>query len=102
MTDCGDNGGDKSCNLFGKETVKYPVKFDLKAIVDASIAPEETQKNLEKVLNQQKVPFSDWRTKSSSGGKYTSYTVSVDIENKEMLDTVYAEIKKVPGLKFAM
>ena len=32
------NGNGKSCRLFGKEAVKYPVSFDLKAIIDAGFS----------------------------------------------------------------
>lgn len=100
----GDNGGKgegRYCNTFG-DSVKYPVKFDLKAIIDASIEAKESIASLESVLKKNKVPFEDWRQKSSSGGKYTSYTVSVDIANHEQLEKVYKDIKKVKGLKFAL
>lgn len=98
----GDNGGARACNLFGKESVRYPVKFDLKAIIDASISPEESIKALEKKLKQFDVPFSNWRQKASSGGKYISYTVSVDISSQKQLEDLYKEMKTVKGLKFAL
>lgn len=98
----GENGGARACNLFGKESVRYPVKFDLKAIIDAGIAPEESIKAMETILEQFKVPFSNWRQKASSGGKYISYTVSVDIDNQKQLEDLYTELKFVKGLKFAL
>ena len=98
----GGNGGARSCNLFGKESVNYPVKFDLKAIIDASIKPEESIKAMEVRFKRLKVPYSDWRQKSSSGGKYISYTVSVDIENQQLLENIYKELKTIKGLKFAI
>jgi len=100
----GDNGGNgdgRYCHTF-KDSVNYPVKFDLKAIIDASIKATESIASLEKVLNKHKVSFENWRQKSSSGGKYISYTVSVDIESQKMLEDVYKDLKKVPGLKFAL
>ena len=89
------------CHTFG-ESVNYPVKFDLKAIIDASIKAEDSISALEMKLNEFKVPFENWRQKSSSGGKYISYTVSVEIQSHKQLEDLYTELKTVPGLKFAL
>lgn len=100
----GDNGGNgdgRYCHTFG-DSVKYPVSFDLKAIIDAKIDTKESIASLEAVLNKHNVPFKDWRQKSSSGGKYISYTVSVEIASQSQLEKVYADFKKVKGLKFAL
>jgi putative lipoic acid-binding regulatory protein len=97
----GDNGDGRYCHTFG-DSVKYPVQFDLKAIIDAGIAEEESIASLEVVLKKNKVPFENWRQKSSSGGKYISYTVSVEIKSQKQLEKVYKELKTIPGLKFAL
>ena len=102
MVNPGGNGDGRVCNTFNRQSVNYPVKFDLKAIIESSIEKEESMKNIEKVLKKIKIPFENWRTKSSSGGKYISYTVSVDINSQDMLEKLYAEIKQVPGFKFAI
>lgn len=104
MNKPGDNGGNgdgRYCQTFG-DSVNYPVKFDLKAIIDAKIKAEESIASLEKVFKKHKVPFENWRQKSSSGGKYISYTVSVEIFSQSQLEKVYADLKKVKGLKFAL
>ena len=98
----GGNGEDKTCNLFNRESVNYPVKFDLKAIIEATIEKEKSIKNIEKVLKKYNLPYENWRTRPSSGGKYLSYTVSIEIQSKQELDEVYADLKKIPGLKFAL
>ncbi|RLD79191.1 MAG: hypothetical protein DRJ15_09955 [Bacteroidetes bacterium] len=98
----GGNGEEKTCNLFNRQSVNYPVKFDLKAIIETSIKEEESIKNIEKILKKLKVPYENFRMKHSSGGKYISYTVSVDIDSKKQLEDVYTELKKIPGLKFAL
>jgi len=102
MENTGGNGDGKACNLFNKQSVNYPVKFDLKAIIEAAIEKEESIENIEKVFKKFKVPFENWRTRPSSGGKYISYTVSIDIQSQKELEDVYTELKKVPGLKFAL
>src|SRR5210317_791910 len=95
-----DNGGARVCQTFC-DSVRYPVKFDLKAIIDASIKAEISIASLEAVLKENKVPFENWRQKSSSGGKYTSYTVSIEVQSQEILDKLYKDLKTVKGLKFA-
>ena len=102
MENAGGNGGGKVCNLFNRQSVNYPVKFDLKAIILASIKSDDSIAAMEELFKKFEVPFSNWRTKSSSGGKYLSYTVSVDIATHEILEKLYTELKTVPGLKFAL
>ena len=102
MENPGGNGGGKACNLFGRESVNYPVKFDLKAIIEASIDKETSIGNIEKVFIKFSIPHENWRTKPSSGGKYVSYTVSIKIRSQKELEDVYTELKKIPGLKFAL
>jgi putative lipoic acid-binding regulatory protein len=105
MNNPGNNGGNgaaRACNLFGKESVNYPVKFDLKAIIDASIKSEESIASLENIFKKHAVPFSNWRQKESSGGKYISYTVNVTVESQQVLENVYAALKMIKGLKFAI
>ena len=98
----GGNGGGRACNLFNRQTVNYPVTFDLKAIIDASSKPEDSIQALETALKKHQVPFSNWRQKPSSAGKYISYTVSVEIRSQAILEALYLDLKKVPGLKFAL
>ncbi|MDT8392975.1 MAG: DUF493 domain-containing protein [Bacteroidales bacterium] len=98
----GGNGGADACRLFGKQSVNYPVKFDLKAIIVASIKPEDSIEAMEKIFIDFRVPFSNWRQKASSGGKYISYTVSVVIASQQTLEDVYKRLKTIKGLKFAL
>ncbi len=102
MENPGGNGEGKTCNLFDRQSVNYPVKFDLKAIINASIKPEDSIAAMEKLFKKYEVPFADWRQRSSSGGKYISYTVSVDIANHQQLEQLYKELKAIKGLKFAL
>ena len=98
----GENTEARACNLFNRQSVNYPVSFDLKAIIDASIPMEESIRAMEKIFTANKVPFANWRQKESSGGKYISYTVSIDMASQQLLEKVYSELKSVPGLKFAL
>lgn len=97
----GGNGGGRVCHTFG-ESVNYPVKFDLKAIIEAKIKPEDSIEAIENMLKEFSVPYENWRQKPSSGGKYISYTVSVEIGSQNQLEELYKALKSIPGLKFAL
>lgn len=96
------NENGKSCRLFGKEAVKYPVSFDLKAIIDAGFSEGSSKSKMEDIMDKLGVTYSNWRIKKSSAGKYNSFTLLVDIESSEMLNRLYDELKTIPGLKFAL
>jgi putative lipoic acid-binding regulatory protein len=99
----GNGGGNgRSCRLFGKEAVTYPVSFDLKAIIDAGFSESSSKTRMEGIMDGLGVRFTNWRIKKSSAGRYNSYTILVDIESREMLNKLYEELKTVPGLKFAL
>ena len=97
----GENGDAKYCHTFG-DSVKYPVRFDLKAIIEASISPEESITSLESVFIKHKVPFSNWRQKSSSGGKYISYNVSVVVDSRETMNHIDRQLRNIVGVKMVM
>ncbi len=102
MESPGGNGGGKSCNLFNRQSVNYPVKFDLKVIIEASMNSEDSITDMEKLFNKHEVPFSNWRQKSSSAAKYISYAVNVDIASNQVLEKLYADLNKVRGVKFVL
>ena len=98
--DCNENG--KSCNLFGNEKVNYPVEFDLKVIMDNKQSDEENIKSLEDLLTSSDIPYTDFRKKQSSKGKYTSYTVGVTMGSQQILEKFYADLKEIPGVVYAV
>ena len=98
--DCNEN--DKTCNLFGNEKVKYPVNFDLKVIMENNQTDEENIASLEKLLTSSKIPYSNFRKKQSSKGKYTSYTVGVTMESQQILEKFYIDLKEIPGVVYAV
>lgn len=90
-------------NPFGEnEKVKFPVNYDLKIILIANGLHKENRAAIEKILNKLGISFLNWRHKDSGQGKYTSYTVHVRIVNEQLMTSLYAELKNVPGFKMAI
>ena len=93
----------KTTNGMGKqENIKFPVRFQLKAIFDNSIASDEHINNLKKVLLKLSVEFHQFTSKLSSNAKYISISVPVKIDDKKTFDQLYSELKLIPAIKYAL
>jgi len=82
--------------------VEFPVTFDLKAVINATISDKENMANLTAVFNALKIKNSYIGNKKSSKGTYVSYNYKVTLLNKELLEQLYSNLKNVPELKFAL
>lgn len=90
-------------NAFGNnQKIKFPVRFDLKVIMNT---PEDHTQNISKlefVLNTLDIAYQNWRQKPSGKGTYTSYTVNVYIISQEKLTHLYTDLKRIPEIKMAI
>ncbi len=82
--------------------IEFPVTFDLKAVISASISDKENKINLSNVFNALEVKNSYIGNKKSSKGTYVSYNYKVTLLNKTQLEKLYSDLKSVPGLKLAL
>ena len=85
-----------------QDKVDYPQNFDIKLIIAAEIAIEDAKQSISQALNQSKTVHSFINVRSSSKGNYISYCYNIDIESKEHLESTYALLRTIPGLKFAL
>ncbi len=97
-----NNGKGDYCNLFGKEKVKYPVKFGLKVFMDNNISEKENQEKIKQVLEKNNIPYSGWSSKVSSKNTYISLTVNVTIDNQKILEDLYKDLREIPEVKYAV
>jgi len=82
--------------------IEFPVTFDLKAVLNASNPDDVNMGNLSLVFSKLKVSNTYLGNKKSSKGTYVSYNYKVTLENKPQLETLYSDLRNVPGLKFAL
>lgn len=85
-----------------KQEIKFPVSFALKAILDNSIAEENHIKELKSILLKLGIAYKNFSSKLSSNGKYISISVGVKVDDRKSFDGLYVELKKTPGIKYAL
>jgi putative lipoic acid-binding regulatory protein len=85
-----------------EEKLIFPQNFDIKVIVAASIAIEESKANISRVFSDCKTVHSFVSVRSSAKGNYITYTYNIDIDSQEQMNQVYDALKQVPGIKFAL
>ncbi len=88
-------------SMEGKE-VNFPVRFSLKAVINAVIGDEENKEHLVNVFKSLEMVHSFQGKKISSKGNYVSYTYEVTVMDKAQMDKLYQMLKNVEGLKFAL
>jgi putative lipoic acid-binding regulatory protein len=95
-------GGRLFQDLLIGERIKFPVVFDLKAIMDASVPEHENFARLLAVLESEKIPYAKFSHKISNKGKYISFSVQVEVRSYDVLQALYKKLGELPGLKFAV
>ena len=94
------NTSPESCA--SKLLLEFPVTFDLKVIFDSTLQQAVHLRNLELVLEDAAVKFSDIRFKPSRQGNYVSISVSVSIETEAQMKHLYKQLRLLPGIKMAI
>lgn len=89
-------------DLNKSEQISFPVTFELKVIMDATIPDKTNSANIEMVLKGLDIPFKPLHHRLSTTGRYMSFTYEVTIDDHPVLTGLYKELGTIPGLKFAV
>jgi putative lipoic acid-binding regulatory protein len=89
-------------DLNKSEQLSFPVTFELKVIMDATIPDKVNTTNIEGLLNKMNIPKKGLRNRLSEKGRYMSYTYEVTIIDHATLKELYKELKTLPGIKMAI
>lgn len=81
-----------------KSELKFPVTYDLKVIMESG-NDEENQAAIKKVLDDLKIPNSNWDIKDSSLGNYKRYSVKIIVISKKRMEELYNVMPKIPKVK---
>ncbi len=81
--------------------IEFPCDFDIKAMGESSesfdaLVVSIVRKHVDSI-NEAAVT-----TKQSSGGKYTSVTVTVHVDSQVQLDTIYLELSSHELIKYVL
>ncbi len=82
--------------------IPFPQTFYLKVIFETAIPEEQREVELHQVFEKNSVPYDDITIKNSAKGNFISYSIRVLIINQAQMQEVYADIKKIKGVKVAM
>ena len=93
------NGGTKKPADFKDKQIEFPVTYRLKAVMIGTENDDENKLKLTQVFSNLDIPYKYHDKRVSSGGAYVSFTYIV---NKEQMDQLYADLKEIKELKFAV
>lgn len=96
------NGNLKNSSELDNKQINFPVTFNLKAVMEGTGSDAENKKKIIAVFTEFGIKNSYQEKKVSSKGTYTSFTFEVTLESKEEMEKLYARLKNVDGLKFAL
>ena len=84
----------------GKPEIIFPVDWSYRAVVDATVpdALEKLNKILEKYHYAERFAIGN----ASSGQRYKSFQVEVEVPNREMMHQLAKEFGEVKGVKFVL
>ena len=85
-----------------KPVLEFPVTYELKVIFDTTLQQEVHQRNLELVLEDAAVEFSDVKFKPSREGKYVSISVVINLTSEVQMQLLYKQLRLLPGIKLAI
>lgn len=97
----GNSHKKEAFNIDGKE-VEFPVSYQLKAVMTGTENDDDNKEKLVAIFDKLEIPYQYHDKKVSSKGSYTSYTYKVTVNSRQQMDALYAELKNVKELKFAV
>ena len=84
------------------EALQFPVTFRLKAVMAATQNDRENRLQLAGVFEELKIGYLYHSKNRSSKGSYVSFTYEVTLNDRETMNRLYARLKKIDNLKFAL
>lgn len=96
------DGSDLFSDLTRSEHVEFPVTFDLKVVLEATIPEDSSRDEMKSIFTDLDIPFNETGRRLSSKGNYISFTFNVYIDSREKLHELFDRIRSVPGIRFAI
>jgi putative lipoic acid-binding regulatory protein len=95
------NGPSQSLDLHSQK-VKYPVTYNLKAVMDGTRFDDDNKQDIVNVFKELQIVYSYLDKKVSSKGTYVSFTYQITINDKNQLYKMYEGLRAIKSLKFAL
>lgn len=101
MNQNGDGSSGIKNSIEGQE-IEFPVTFNLKAVMLGTENDDDNKQKLVNVFKKLKIDYKYLDKKVSSKGAYASFTYNVTVINKMQMNALYADLKLIKELKFAV
>lgn len=92
----------KNPDIFNGKEIEFPVDYELKVIMDATIPDEENKESVKRILDELNISQTTWTSRLSKEGKYISYSIMVKIVSKEVFEKLYKQLTSLPSVKWAL
>jgi len=104
------NGKEHKLNLTGpsqpideqKQNIEFPVTFTLKAVMTGTRNDDDNKQDIVDVLKGLEIAYAYVDKKISTKGTYTSFSYKVTLVDKEQMYDMYAGLRAIENLKFAL
>ena len=96
------NGGVKKATDLHSHDIEFPVTYHLKAVMDGTEDDDQNKLKLTEVFHKLDINYRYHDKRVSAKGNYVSYTYEVTLEQKSQMDRLYADLKEIKELKFAV
>ncbi len=90
-----------SSEAFANVSIEFPIQFDLK-IIYLTAEAQNLESELASLLAALSIPCSLIQGISTPGKKYGKLGARVTIASQDMMNSLYAGVAKLPGVKFAL
>jgi len=101
MNQNGDGSSGFKNNIEGQE-IEFPVTFNLKAVMLGTENDDDNKQKLVNIFKKLKIAYNYLDKKVSSKGAYVSFTYRVTVIDKTQMNALYADLKLIKELKFAV
>ena len=95
------NGPSEPLSMHGQQ-IKYPVTYNLKAVMAGTRFDDENKADITNVFSKLNIAYTYLDKKISTKGTYTSFTYKITIVSHEQMYKMYAELRAIKNLKFAL
>jgi putative lipoic acid-binding regulatory protein len=96
------NGGMKKATDLENKKIDFPVTFRLKAVMVGTVDDDQNKQKLTRVFEKLDIEYKYHDKRLSSKGAYVSFTYIVTLLSKQQMDRLYADLKSIKELKFAV
>lgn len=96
------NGNMKTMADFDGSEIEFPVSFHLKAVMTGTKNDDNNKQKLVTVFTKHNIDYRYHDKKVSSKGSYISFTYQVTLTSRKQMIQLYADLKKIKEIKFAV